>query len=107
MLEWGGVDIAVNNAGIASSAPIEDTTLEMWNKNQNILSTGYFLVAREAFKVMRSQGVGGNLVFIGSKNSLAAGKNAAAYSTGLTQEIEKESKAKEVVGAYTHPANPV
>jgi len=87
VLEWGGVDFAVNNAGIASSAPIEETSLEMWNKNQSILSTGYFLVAREAFKVMRSQGVGGGLVFIGSKNSLAAGKNAAAYSTAKAAEI--------------------
>ncbi|WP_425148566.1 bifunctional aldolase/short-chain dehydrogenase [Deinococcus sp.] len=87
VLAYGGVDIAVNNAGIASSAPIEDTTLEMWNRNQSILSTGYFLVAREAFKLMKSQGTGGNLVFIGSKNSVAAGKNAAAYSTAKAAEL--------------------
>ncbi|MFB9995427.1 bifunctional aldolase/short-chain dehydrogenase [Deinococcus oregonensis] len=87
VLSYGGVDIAVNNAGIASSAPIEETTLEMWNRNQSILSTGYFLVAREAFKLMKSQGTGGNLVFIGSKNSVAAGKNAAAYSTAKAAEL--------------------
>lgn len=87
VLAYGGVDIVVNNAGIASSAPIEETSLEMWNKNQSILSTGYFLVAREAFKVLKAQGTGGNLVFIGSKNSLAAGKNAAAYSAAKAAEI--------------------
>ena len=87
VLTYGGVDIAVNNAGIASSAPIEDTSLEMWNRNQSILSTGYFLVAREAFRVMKSQGTGGNLVFIGSKNSVAAGKNAAAYSAAKAAEL--------------------
>ncbi|GGJ66851.1 bifunctional aldolase/short-chain dehydrogenase [Deinococcus aquiradiocola] len=87
ILTYGGVDIAVNNAGIASSAPIEETSLEMWNRNQSILSTGYFLVAREAFKLMKSQGTGGNLVFIGSKNSVAAGKNAAAYSTAKAAEL--------------------
>lgn len=87
VLTYGGVDIAVNNAGIASSAPIEDTTLEMWNRNQSILSTGYFLVAREAFRVMRAQGSGGSLLFVGSKNSVAAGKNAAAYSAAKAAEL--------------------
>ncbi|WP_412026699.1 bifunctional aldolase/short-chain dehydrogenase [Deinococcus yunweiensis] len=87
ILTYGGVDIAVNNAGIASSAPIEETSLEMWNRNQSILSTGYFLVAREAFKLMKAQSTGGNLVFIGSKNSVAAGKNAAAYSTAKAAEL--------------------
>ncbi|AZI42712.1 bifunctional aldolase/short-chain dehydrogenase [Deinococcus psychrotolerans] len=87
VLQYGGVDIAVNNAGIASSAPIEETSLEMWNHNQSILSTGYFLVAREAFKLMKAQGTGGSLIFIGSKNSVAAGKNAAAYSTAKAAEL--------------------
>ena len=87
VLTYGGVDIAVNNAGIASSAPIEDTTLEMWDRNQSILSTGYFLVAREAFRLMKKQGTGGNLIFIGSKNSVAAGKNAAAYSAAKAAEL--------------------
>ncbi|SMB84089.1 bifunctional aldolase/short-chain dehydrogenase [Deinococcus hopiensis] len=107
ILQYGGVDVVVNNAGIASSAPIEETSLEMWNKNQNILSTGYFLVAREAFKVLKVQGTGGNLVFIGSKNSLAAGKNAAAYSTAKAAEIHLARCLAEEGGAHGIRVNSV
>ncbi|TGP18180.1 SDR family oxidoreductase, partial [Mesorhizobium sp. M1D.F.Ca.ET.234.01.1.1] len=53
-VEFGGVDILVSNAGLASSAPIEETTLALWNKNMDILSTGYFLVSREAFRLFRA-----------------------------------------------------
>jgi len=80
-LNYGGVDIIVNNAGLATSSPIEETSLKEWNLNMNVLGTGYFLVAREAFKQMKQQGIGGNMVFIGSKNSVYAGKNASAYSS--------------------------
>ncbi len=84
---FGGVDILVSNAGIASSAPVEDTSLEMWNRNMAILSTGYFLVSREAFKVMRVQDIGGTVVFVASKNGLAASPNASAYCTAKASEI--------------------
>ncbi|NPD16328.1 bifunctional rhamnulose-1-phosphate aldolase/short-chain dehydrogenase [Xinfangfangia sp. D13-10-4-6] len=86
-LEFGGVDILVSNAGIASSAPIEETSLALWNKNMDILSTGYFLVSREAFKLLRQQGIGGSVVFVASKNGLAASPNAAAYCTAKAAEI--------------------
>ena len=86
-LEFGGVDILVSNAGIASSAPIEETTLALWTKNMDILSTGYFLVSREAFKTFRTQGIGGSVVFVASKNGLAASPNAAAYCTAKAAEI--------------------
>ncbi|WP_417209056.1 bifunctional rhamnulose-1-phosphate aldolase/short-chain dehydrogenase [Antarctobacter sp.] len=86
-VEFGGVDILVSNAGIASSAPVEETTLALWNKNMEILSTGYFLVSREAFKVMRVQGMGGSIVFVASKNGLAASPNASAYCTAKASEI--------------------
>ena len=86
-VEFGGVDILVSNAGIASSAPIEETTLALWNKNMDILSTGYFLVSREAFKLMRVQDMGGAVVFVASKNGLAASPNAAAYCTAKASEI--------------------
>jgi rhamnulose-1-phosphate aldolase/alcohol dehydrogenase len=86
-VEFGGIDILVSNAGLASSAPIEETTLALWNKNMDILSTGYFLVSREAFKLFRAQGIGGKVVFVASKNGLAASPNAAAYCTAKAAEI--------------------
>ena len=86
-VEFGGIDILVSNAGIASSAPVEETSLELWNKNMSILSTGYFLVSREAFKLMRAQGMGGSIVFVASKNGLAASPNASAYCTAKASEI--------------------
>jgi NAD(P)-dependent dehydrogenase (short-subunit alcohol dehydrogenase family) len=86
-VEFGGVDILVSNAGIASSAPIENTTLELWNRNMDILSTGYFLASRESFRLMRAQNLGGSIIFIGSKNGLAASPNASAYCTAKAAEI--------------------
>jgi rhamnulose-1-phosphate aldolase/alcohol dehydrogenase len=87
VLEYGGVDVVVSNAGLASSAPIEETSVEMWDKNHAVLAKGYFLVAREAFRIMKEQGVGGSLVFVASKNALAAGKNAGAYSSAKAAEL--------------------
>jgi len=84
---FGGLDICVSNAGIASAAPIEDTTLELWQRNMDILSTGYFLVSREAVRILKLQGLGGALVFVGSKNALAASPGAAAYCTAKASEL--------------------
>jgi len=86
-LAFGGVDTIVNNAGLASSAPITETSLSEWNRNWNVLATGYFLVAREGFRLLQQQGRGGQLVFVASKNALVAGKNAAAYSTAKAAEV--------------------
>ncbi|MFC5467561.1 bifunctional aldolase/short-chain dehydrogenase [Cohnella suwonensis] len=85
-LAYGGVDIIVNNAGLATSSPFTETSLKEWNLNMNVLGTGYFLVAREAFKLMQQQAIGGNMVFIGSKNSVYAGRNATAYSSAKALE---------------------
>src|SRR5690606_34169826 len=85
-LAYGGVDIIVNNAGLATSSPFDETSLQEWNLNMNVLGTGYFLVAREAFKLMKVQGIGGSMVFVGSKNAVYAGKNAAAYSSAKALE---------------------
>jgi rhamnulose-1-phosphate aldolase/alcohol dehydrogenase len=80
--EFGGLDILVANAGIASSAPLEETTVELWRKNFDVLAEGYFLASRAAFplmKKMKEQG-GSSIIFIGSKNAVAAATNASAYA---------------------------
>ncbi|MDW8395856.1 MAG: bifunctional aldolase/short-chain dehydrogenase [Anaerolineae bacterium] len=99
-LAYGGVDIVVNNAGIASSAPIEQTTLADWHRNVEVLATGYFLVAREAFRILKQQNRGGSLIFICSKNSVAAGKNASAYSAAKAAELHLARCLAEEGGAY-------
>jgi rhamnulose-1-phosphate aldolase/alcohol dehydrogenase len=85
--KFGGVDICISNAGIASAAPVEDTTLALWQRNMDILATGYFLIARQAFLLFKAQGIGGSIVFIGSKNALAASPGAAAYCTAKAAEL--------------------
>lgn len=78
--EFGELDILVANAGIASSAPIEETTLELWNRNFDLLVQGYFLTARAAWplmKRMKDQGEA-SVVCIGLKNGVAAATNASA-----------------------------
>jgi NAD(P)-dependent dehydrogenase (short-subunit alcohol dehydrogenase family) len=85
--EYGGVDVLVSNAGIASAAPFEDTTLETWNRNVGVLATGYFLVSREAFRVLKRQGRGGSIVFVGSKNALVASPGASAYSAAKAASL--------------------
>ncbi len=77
--EYGGLDILIANAGIASAAPIEETTLELWRKNHSVLVEGYFLISRAAFPLLKA--FGGSIVFVGSKNALVASPNASAYGS--------------------------
>jgi rhamnulose-1-phosphate aldolase/alcohol dehydrogenase len=76
---FGGVDIIVANAGLASSAPLTETTLADWERNMSVLARGAFLVARAAFEVLKAQNFGGSIVTVGSKNALAASAGASAY----------------------------
>lgn len=87
-VQYGGVDVLVSNAGIASAAPLEETTLELWNRNQSILATGYFLVCREAFKQMKAKGLGGSVVVVASKNGMVASNQATAYCAAKAAEIQ-------------------
>jgi rhamnulose-1-phosphate aldolase/alcohol dehydrogenase len=84
---FGGLDICVCNAGIASAAPLEDTSLALWQKNIDILATGYFLTAREAFRLMKDQGIGGSIIMVASKNALVASAGASAYCTAKASEL--------------------
>lgn len=86
-LRFGGVDLLVSNAGIASAAPLDETSLEIWKRNQDILVTGYFLVSRSSYQLMKQQKLGGSIVFVGSKNGLVASAGASAYCTAKAAEI--------------------
>ena len=86
-LAFGGVDIVVNNAGITISAPVEDTTLELWNRNQAVMGAGYFLVGREGYRLLQRQKLGGSMVFICSKNAVAASPGASAYCAVKAAEL--------------------
>jgi NAD(P)-dependent dehydrogenase (short-subunit alcohol dehydrogenase family) len=87
VLHFGGLDILVNNAGIAIPSPIENTTLDDWNKQMAILGTGYFLVGREAFRIMKQQILGGSMIFIASKNGMIASAGTGAYGSMKAAEI--------------------
>ncbi|MER3421094.1 MAG: hypothetical protein C4290_11475 [Chloroflexota bacterium] len=82
------MDIVVSNAGIAEAAPIEQMELALWQRSLAVNATGHFLVAREALRLMRRQGLGGSFVFIASKNVPAPGKDFAAYSAAKAAEAQ-------------------
>ncbi|MFI9626539.1 bifunctional aldolase/short-chain dehydrogenase [Streptomyces sp. NPDC052042] len=79
-LAFGGVDLVVNNAGISISKPLLETTARDWDLQHAIMARGSFLVSREAARVMLEQNLGGDIVYIASKNAVFAGPNNIAYS---------------------------
>ena len=81
VLEYGGLDFLVASAGLATSSSVVETSLDAWELSYAVLARGYFLAGRGAFRVLVEQGRGGSIVFVGSKNALVAGSNAAAYSS--------------------------
>jgi rhamnulose-1-phosphate aldolase/alcohol dehydrogenase len=87
VIAYGGLDILVASAGLATSAPVTETTLEDWERNFAVLARGYFLAAREAFRILQAQGAGGSIVFVASKNALVAGANASAYSSAKAASL--------------------
>ncbi|MGW7522098.1 bifunctional aldolase/short-chain dehydrogenase [Streptomyces sp. NPDC054783] len=80
VLAFGGVDLVVNNAGISISKPLLETSARDWDLQHDIMARGSFLVSREAARVMIAQGLGGDIVYIASKNAVFAGPNNIAYS---------------------------
>jgi rhamnulose-1-phosphate aldolase/alcohol dehydrogenase len=79
-LAFGGVDLVVNNAGLSLSKPLTETTVADWDLQHDVMAKGSFLVSRESARVMIAQGMGGDIVYISSKNSIFAGPNNIAYS---------------------------
>ncbi|MEU8733266.1 bifunctional aldolase/short-chain dehydrogenase [Streptomyces tendae] len=80
VLAFGGVDLVVNNAGISISKPLLETSAKDWDLQHDIMARGSFLVSREAARVMTAQELGGDIVYIASKNAVFAGPNNIAYS---------------------------
>jgi rhamnulose-1-phosphate aldolase/alcohol dehydrogenase len=80
LLAFGGLDLVVNNAGLSLSKALLDTTVADWDLQHNVMAKGSFLVSRTAAAVLIEQGLGGDIVYISSKNSVFAGPNNIAYS---------------------------
>ncbi|MFE6887292.1 bifunctional aldolase/short-chain dehydrogenase [Streptomyces sp. NPDC057694] len=88
-LAFGGVDLIVNNAGISISKPLLETTAQDWDLQHDIMARGSFLVSREAARVMKAQGMGGDIVYIASKNAVFAGPNNIAYSAAKADQAHQ------------------
>ena len=88
-LAFGGVDLVVNNAGLSISKPLAETTVADWDLQHDVMARGSFLVSREAARVMREQGMGGDIVYISSKNSVFAGPNNVAYGAAKADQAHQ------------------
>ena len=80
VLAFGGIDLVVNNAGLSISKPLLETTEKDWDLQHDVMAKGSFLVAKAAAKAMIGQEMGGDILYISSKNSVFAGPNNIAYS---------------------------
>src|SRR5690606_4992243 len=88
-LAFGGVDLVVNNAGLSVSKPLLDTTLADWDRQHRVMARGSFLVAREAARIMIEQGMGGDIIYIVSKNAVFAGPNNVAYGAAKADQAHQ------------------
>lgn len=88
-LAFGGVDLVVNNAGLSLSRPLLDTSVDDWDVQHDVMARGSFLVARETARVMIAQAMGGDIVYIASKNSVFAGPSNIAYSAAKANQAHQ------------------
>ncbi|HEX6345656.1 bifunctional aldolase/short-chain dehydrogenase [Umezawaea sp.] len=89
VLAHGGVDLVVNNAGLSISKPLLDTTAEDWDRQHDVMARGSFLVAKHAARIMIDQGLGGDVVYIASKNAVFAGPANIAYSAAKADQAHQ------------------
>jgi rhamnulose-1-phosphate aldolase/alcohol dehydrogenase len=88
-LAFGGVDLVVNNAGLSISRPLLDTTAADWDRQHAVMARGSFLVSRAAARVMKQQGMGGDIVYICSKNAVFAGHDNLAYGAAKADQAHQ------------------
>ena len=88
-LAFGGVDLVVNNAGLSISKPLTETTAADWDIQHGVMARGSFLVSREAARAMKAQGMGGDIVYICSKNSVFAGPDNVAYGAAKADQAHQ------------------
>ena len=89
VLAFGGVDVVVNNAGLSLSRPLLETTARDWDIQHDVMARGSFLVSREAARVMLAQDLGGDIVYIASKNSVVAGPSNVAYGAAKADQAHQ------------------
>lgn len=100
VLAFGGVDIVINNAGVSLSKPLLETTEKDWDFQHDIMAKGSFLVSREAAAIMIPQKMGGDVVYISSKNSVFAGPNNIAYSATKADQAHQVRLLAVELGEY-------
>jgi rhamnulose-1-phosphate aldolase/alcohol dehydrogenase len=88
-LAFGGVDLVVNNAGLSISKPLAETTTADWDVQHDVMAKGSFLVSRTAARIMRVQGMGGDIVYICSKNAVFAGPSNVAYGAAKADQAHQ------------------
>ena len=89
VLAFGGLDLVVNNAGMSISKPLLETTAQDWDRQHDVMARGSFLVSREAARVMAEQGLGGDIVYICSKNSVFAGPDNIGYGAAKADQAHQ------------------
>jgi rhamnulose-1-phosphate aldolase/alcohol dehydrogenase len=89
VLAFGGVDILVNNAGLSISKPLLETTEKDWDIQSDVMAKGSFLASQAAVQVMKDQGLGGDIVYIVSKNAVFAGPNNVAYGAAKANQAHQ------------------
>jgi len=89
VLAFGGVDLVVNNAGLSISRPLLETTAADWDLQHDVMARGSFLVSREVARVMAEQGMGGDIVYICSKNSVVAGPDNVGYGAAKADQAHQ------------------
>ncbi|GAA3618169.1 bifunctional aldolase/short-chain dehydrogenase [Microlunatus ginsengisoli] len=100
VLAFGGLDIVINNAGLSLSKALLDTTVADWDLQHNVMAKGSFLVSRAAARVLIEQGLGGDVVYISSKNSIFAGPNNIAYSATKADQAHQVRLLAAELGEY-------